>query len=425
LSTAIPHSVPPETKRDPWVQALAQLDAAVRNLGLDHGMHAMLAQPRRAVEVGIPIRRDNGEVATFVGWRVQHNLTRGPAKGGLRYTPDASREEAQALAMWMTWKCALVDLPFGGGKGAVRCDPSALSVGELERITRRYASEIAPVIGPGRDILAPDLNTSEREMAWIHDTYHAMAGGMLGSPVTGKPVVVGGSHVRRQATGAGVAHCARLVVRELGLEPPIRLVVSGFGNVGRAAAELLVEDPAFVLCGAGDISGARYAEGGLDMEVLAEGLRMRAPLAELATGERLTNAELLEAPCDLLIPAAVSGVLDAGNADRVQASAIVEGANGPTTPEADEILAARGVMVVPDVLANAGGVIASFHEWLQDFQGSGDATGTRGDIERRLTDAFTASSALGAERGLTLRDAALALAVDRVAHAHTTLGLYP
>jgi len=418
-------AAPPAPARDPWVQALAQLDHAARNLGLDHGIHTMLAQPRRVVEVGIPIRRDDGEVATFVGWRVQHNVTRGPAKGGLRYTPDASREETQALAMWMTWKCALVDLPFGGGKGAVRCDPSTLSVSELERITRRYASEIAPVIGPGRDVLAPDLNTSEREMAWIHDTYHAMVGGMLGSPVTGKPVVVGGSRARRQATGAGVAHCARLVVQALGLEPPIRLVVSGFGNVGHCAAELLIEDPAFVLCGVGDISGARYAAEGLDAQALEAGLRIGAPVAQIDTGALLTNAELLEAPCDLLIPAAVSGVIDEANADRVQAAAIVEGANGPTTPEADDILAARGVMVVPDVLANAGGVIGSFHEWLQDFQGSGDASVARGDIERRLTDAFAATSELAAERGLSLRDAALALAVGRVAQAHSTRGLYP
>ena len=409
-----------------WGKAWEEYSEAAQRIGLDNGMLEMLGHPRRAIEVGVPFRRDDGTLLTVDGFRVQHSLTRGPGKGGLRYHPEVSMNGTKALAMGMTWKCALVDIPYGGAKGGIRVDPRELSDMELERMTRRYASEIMPLIGPGRDILAPDIGTSGREMAWILDTYNTALGMMSGAAVTGQPVVVGGSSGRRRATGYGVAECVKLAARQLELRPPIRVAISGYGNVGRVAAETLVEESGdFSIVAIGDVSGGPHDDSGLDLATAGRYLDEGGTLAELAA-ERLTPEEILEVPCDVLIPAAVGGVINGHNADRISARLIVEGANGPTTREADAVLDGRGVMVVPDILANAGGVIASHLESVQAAQGvTWAATETYAGVEQRLHAAFAATCDFAAGGDMPLRQAALCLAIDRVATAHRTLGLYP
>src|SRR3954451_5397186 len=410
-----------------WRKAWAEFSQAAERIGLDDGMVEMLGHARRAIEVGVPFRRDDGSLRTVDGYRVQHSLTRGPGKGGLRYHPDISLNETKALAMGMTWKCALVDIPYGGAKGGIRVDPHELSMMEAERMTRRSASETMPLIGPGRDILAPDIGTSGREMAWILDTYNTALGMMSGAAVTGKPVVVGGSSGRRRATGYGVAECVKLAVRRLGMKPPIRVAISGYGNVGRVAAETLLENgDDFLIVAIGDVSGGPHEDDGLALVAAGRYLDEGGPLAELGAGERLTPDELLEVPCDVLVPAAVGGVIHEGNAERIAARLIVEGANGPTTHEADAILDSRGVTIVPDILANAGVVIASHLESVQAAQGvTWAATETYSGVEHRLQSAFTATCDFAEGGSMPLRQAALCLAIDRVATAHRTLGLYP
>ena len=410
-----------------WSKALAELHRAATRVGLDDGMIEMLGHPRRSVEVAVPIRTDDGGTRTFEGYRVQHSFTRGPGKGGVRYHPEVTLNETRALAMNMTWKCALVDIPYGGAKGGVRCDPRELSAHELERMTRRYASEIMTLIGPGRDILAPDIGTSEREMAWILDTYNAALGMTLGAPVTGKPVVVGGSSGRQRATGYGVAECVKLAVGYEGLAPPVHVAIAGYGDVGRVAAEALAAaGDYFRIVAAGDVSGGRHAEGGLDIGALARHVDGGGVVADFEEGDRVTPEELLEAPCDILIPAAIGGVIHAANVERIAARIVVEGANGPTTVEADEQLDERGVRVVPDVLANAGGVVASHLESVQGTQGvPWTPTETFAGVQQRLQGAFAAACEIADQQGVPLREAALCLAIGRVATAHRTLGLYP
>jgi glutamate dehydrogenase (NAD(P)+) len=410
-----------------WAKALTEMHGAGRRIGLDDGMIEMLAAPRRSIEVAVPIRTDEGTTRTFQGYRVQHSITRGPGKGGLRYHPDVTLNEVRALAMNMTWKCALVDIPYGGAKGGVRCDPRALSEHELERVTRRYASEIMPLIGPGRDVLAPDIGTSEREMAWIMDTYNAAVGMTLGAPVTGKPVVVGGSSGRRRATGYGVAECVKLAIGLEGLGPPVRVAVAGYGDVGRVAAETLAgEHDYFKIVAIGDVSGGRHDPDGIDVIAAGRHIEGGGSLVDLDAGEAVTPEELLEVPCDVLIPAAIGGVINEGNVEAIKAKLIVEGANGPTTVAADERLAERGVTVVPDVLANAGGVIASHLESVQGLQGSPwTPAETFAGVQQRLQGAFAAAVEIAAQQDAGLREAALCLAIGRVATAHRTLGLYP
>ena len=409
-----------------WLNAQAEVARVGATLGLDDGTVAMLTHPRRSVEVAVPVQLDSGELEVFSGYRVQHSFTRGPAKGGVRYSPDVSLQETKALAMSMTWKCALVDIPYGGGKGGVRCDPARLSASELERVTRRYVNELMPLIGPGRDVLAPDIGTGEREMAWMLDTYNASMGTMAGSPVTGRPVVVGGSEGRRNATGYGVAECVKLGVGMLGMEAPVRVVVSGFGDVGRVAAELLASQGGFLVVGVGDVTGGRHDPAGLDLAAIRRHGEEGGDLVEAPGGEPVDVTELLELPCDVLVPAAVGGVIGEHNASRIEARLIVEGANHPTTTDADAILAERGRTVVPDVLANAGGVIASHLESVQDTHGSAwRARETYEGVEQRLRGAFAAVCECAGARDIPLRQAALCLAVERVAAAHATLGLYP
>jgi glutamate dehydrogenase (NAD(P)+) len=407
--------------------ALLQLQEASRRRGRDAGMYQTLATPKRMLTVAVPLRRDDGSISVLQGYRVQHSLARGPAKGGVRYHPSTDLNEVRALAMWMTWKCALVGIPFGGAKGGVAVDPRAHSTLELERITRRYASEILPIIGPERDIPAPDVGTDEQTMAWMMDTYSMHTGYTVTGVVTGKPVSIGGSHGRGGATSRGVLYATTAALRQAGV--PIsgaRVAVQGFGKVGGLAAHYLAEAGATVVA-VSDVDGGAYCARGLNPEQLLRDQRDGATsVAGTAGTDAITNAELLELDIDVLVPAALEGVLHSGNADRIRARFVVEGANGPTTPDADAILADRGVVVVPDILANAGGVAVSYFEWVQDLQAyfwSEEQVNSR--LEALMERTFGEVSALAREHEVPMRTAAQVIAVGRVAEAHRTRGLYP
>ena len=418
----------PTPARDdgPLPQALAQLHQAAGHLGLDPGLHAMLATPRREMTVSIPLRRDDGSVEVLIGHRVQHNFSRGPAKGGLRYHPAVDLDEVRALAMWMTWKCALVQLPYGGAKGGVAIDPKTYSVGERERLTRRLTSELMPILGPDRDVPAPDVGTDEQTMAWIMDTFSVAAGHTVPGIVTGKPLSVGGSLGRATATSQGVVHCVRAVLAEHGRTVAgATAAVQGFGKVGLHTARILHRDGARVVA-VSDQFGAVRADAGLDVPALVEHVRATGTVTGFAGGDDAPGEELLGAEVDVLVPAAVEGVLHEGNAGRVRATYVVEGANGPTTTAADALLAQRGVVVVPDILANAGGVVVSYFEWVQANQAYWWSEAEIEDrLEQRMRQAYAEVSAHARRHDMTLRGSALAISVARVAQAHTTRGLYP
>ena len=407
--------------------ALSQLELAARELRLDEGTHAMLATPRRALQVSVPLRRDDGRVDVFHGYRVQHNISRGPAKGGVRYHPSTDLDEVKALAMWMTWKCALVGLPYGGGKGGVTVDPDLLTRGERERLTRRYASEIMPLIGPERDIMAPEVGTDEQTMAWMMDTFSVQAGYTVPSVVTGNPLSVGGSAGRRAATSRGVAYCTLAARRRGDVDPEHATVaVQGFGKVGALAAQFLTEAGCRVVA-VSDVAGGLHNSEGLDIPAL---IRDRDAGAESVSssgqGDWTTNEELLELDVDVLVPSALENVLTKSNAEAVRARLVVEGADGPTTTDADAILQDRGVTVVPDILANSGGVAVSYFEWVQSLQAWPWAEGVVNERLRRLLDrAYVEVSDLARERKRSLRTAAQVIAIGRVAEAHHTRGLYP
>jgi len=407
--------------------ALHQLAEAVRQLGLDDGLHALLATPRRSMQVAVPLRRDDGTMEVLAGYRVQHNLSRGPAKGGIRFHPHTDLDEVRALAMWMTWKCALIGIPYGGAKGGVAVDPRLLSRNELERVTRRYASEIMPIIGPERDIPAPDVGTDEQTMAWMMDTYSAHKGYTVTGVVTGKPVSVGGSLGRGGATSKGVMFSTFFALREAGVDHRgVTVAVQGFGKVGGLAAQYL-HDAGCTVVAVSDVKGGVYNPKGLNPAALLKHLRNGAESVVGYPGtDTITNEELLELDVDVLVPAALEGVIHEENADRVKAKFIVEGANGPTTPDADAILESRNVVVVPDILANAGGVAVSYFEWVQDLQAyfwSEDEVNDR--LRVLMEQAYDGVSALATERGVSLRTAAQMIGVGRVADAHRTRGLYP
>jgi len=410
----------------PLGDARAQLAAAVGHLGYDDGTHQMLATPRREMLVSVPLRRDDGTTAVYSGFRVQHNFSRGPAKGGLRFSPHVDLDEVRALAMWMTWKCALVDVPYGGAKGGVAIDPREHSMLELERVTRRYTSEILPIIGPEIDIPAPDMGTNEQTMAWIMDTYSVSVGHTVPGVVTGKPVSLGGSLGRAAATSRGVAHIAMLAMESHGLSASMATAaVQGFGKVGRDSARFL-DDAGVTVRAVSDIEGAIYNANGLDVFALCDYVDRTGTVVGFEGSEELPAAELLTLDVDVLVPAALEGVITAENAHDIRARIVVEGANGPTTKEADAILVDRGVLMVPDILANAGGVIVSYFEWVQaNMAYQWTEAEVNGRLKERMTKAWRDVVAFSGEHSLTYREAATVLAVQRVTEAHRLRGLYP
>lgn len=417
---------PPAAHTSPLTDALAQLAGAVEHLGISSGVHAMLAQPRRELMVSVPLRRDDGTIRVYSGYRVQHNFSRGPAKGGLRYSTSVDIDEVRALAMWMTWKCALVDVPYGGAKGGVSIDPREHSQAELERVTRRYTSEILPIIGPEVDIPAPDMGTNEQTMAWIMDTYSSAVGHTVPGVVTGKPISLGGSLGRASATSRGVSHITLMALASRGIDAATAsAVVQGFGKVGRDAARFLSEAGVAVKA-VSDIDGAIYAGEGIDIAALCEHVDATGTVVGFAGAQAMDAADVLTADVDVVVPAALEGVITAANAHDIRAGIVVEGANGPTTDEADAILHERAVLVVPDILANAGGVVVSYFEWVQAnqaYQWRESEVNER--LEERMTRAWHCVIDYAAEQGLTYRQAATALAVQRVVEAHELRGLYP
>jgi glutamate dehydrogenase (NAD(P)+) len=378
------------------------------------------------MEVSIPVKMDDGSLRVFIGWRVHHNLARGPAKGGVRYSSTLTLEEVKGLAMLMTWKCAVVDIPYGGAKGGVVCNPSELSDGELERLTRRYTTELILLLGPERDIPAPDLGTDERIMAWMMDTYSMNVGYSVPGVVTGKPVNIGGSRGRREAPGRSVAICVEEAAARLGIRlEDARVVVQGFGKVGSVVA-LLLYSLGCKIVAVSDVKGGIYNPQGLNPVKLMSHKRQTKTVSDYKEGDYVTNEELLGLPCDILIPAAIEGVITEKNADKIRARLIVEAANGPITPEADAILRDRGIFIVPDILANAGGVVVSYFEWVQDIQ---QFFWTEQEVNERLRQvikrAFGEVWEVMRERGVDMRTAAYILAVSRVAEAIKMRGIYP
>ncbi|GCE26158.1 glutamate dehydrogenase [Dictyobacter alpinus] len=411
---------------NPYAVAVTQFDEAAERLGLSRSMRNILRAPKRELIVNFPVRLDNGDVQMYTGYRVQHNINRGPAKGGIRFSPEVSLDEVRALAMWMTWKCAVVDIPFGGAKGGVICDPHQMSRGELERLSRRYATEISILMGPNSDIPAPDMNTNPQIMAWMMDTYSMHQGYSVPATITGKPLAIGGSEGRLDATARGVQVVTKAAMRHLDMTPEnSSVVIQGFGNVGGITARLLHESGCKVI-GLSDISGGVYNPRGIDVPMAMRFSREHGSLRGLPGTEPVTNRELLELPCDILIPAALENQLTKENAGRVQARLVVEAANGPTNVEGDRILNENGIMVVPDILANAGGVTVSYFEWVQDLQ---HFFWSENEINQRLeaimTRAFNAVMAKAVAQDTHLRMGAYLLAVSRVAEATELRGIYP
>ena len=409
-----------------WGAVLERLDDAAALTGIHPDVHRMLRIPRRILEVAVPVRMDDGRVEVFQGWRVHHDTTRGPAKGGLRFHPEVDVMEVMALAASMTFKTAVANLPFGGAKGGVRCDPTALSLGELERLTRRYALEVSPLIGPDKDVLAPDVNTDGRVMAWLMDTLSMMSGELLPGVVTGKPLSVGGTRGHAGATSSGVLLCARATMAAL--EVPLagsRAVVQGFGKVGGPLAFLLASAGMRVVA-VSDAGGAVHNAGGLDAAALADHVTAKGTVAGFEQADPIEHDALWGLECELVVPAALSGAIDVDVAESLGGRVVVEAANGPTTPAADAVLERRGVTVVPDILANAGGVTASYFEWAQSRQGYAwdeETAATR--LRTVMDEAFTAVWAKADALGVSLRRAAFALALERVAEAITARGLFP
>jgi glutamate dehydrogenase (NAD(P)+) len=410
----------------PWDAALEYFDEAAALMGLDGAIHEILRQPKRSLIVSVPVRLDSGDVNVYTGYRVHHDVTRGPAKGGIRYHPDTTLDDVKALAMAMTWKCAVVNVPYGGAKGAIRVDPHAMSRHEVERMTRRFASEILPFIGPDRDIPAPDLNTDGQIMAWIMDTYSVNVGHSVSGVVTGKPVSIGGSEGRPEATGRGVMYQILSAFKTLGMGvDDVSVAVQGFGKVGSSVAKLL-HDQGCRIIAVSDLSGGIHSERGLDPEAVIRHVRESGSVAGFPGADPVTNADLLALDVDVLVPAAVEGVINESNVDRVRARLIAEGANGPTTPAADRALNERKVLIVPDVMANAGGVVVSYFEWVQDLQAF---FWSEEQVNRRLRQvmehAFLEVYGMTREKGWTMRQAATVLGVSRVAEAWRVRGLYP
>ena len=415
----------PAAVDSPWLNAQRQFDNAAEILHLSPGLRAVLREVRRELVVRFPVKMDNGSVRMFEGYRVQHNVTRGPAKGGLRFHPATDIDEVKALAMWMTWKCALTNLPYGGAKGGVAVDPATLSHRELERLTRRFAAEISVLVGPESDIPAPDVNTNAEIMAWIMDTLSMQAGYSVPASVTGKPLEIGGSEGRPSATGRGVNIIAIEACRRLGREPAETTVaVQGFGNVGSWASQLMHES-GFTISAVSDVYGGIYSREGLDIPALIAHRQKTGSVRDFPGTTPVTNSELLELEVDVLVPAAMENQITARNAGRIQARLIVEGANGPTTPDADSILERRGITVVPDILANSGGVTVSYFEWVQDRMGYfWKEAEVNEKLEDVMLDNLHALQKIVADNNCTMRTAAYMLAIDRVVKALRLRGVY-
>jgi glutamate dehydrogenase (NAD(P)+) len=411
---------------NPFKIAQTQFERAAERLGLDAGTRAILSTPKRALTVSIPVKMDDGHYRVFTGHRVQHNIARGPAKGGIRFHPGVTIDEVKALASWMTWKCACLDLPYGGGKGGVEVDPRKLSIGELERMTRRYASEILPIIGPEQDIPAPDVYTNSQTMAWIMDTYSMTKGATSLGVVTGKPIGLGGSLGRDQATARGVQFVLREACRDRDLQlKGAQVAIQGFGNAGGNLATLLHADGAKIVAATDSLGGVHDPKG-LDPAALHRHKQSGASLQTFKAGEPITNAQLLELPVDILAPSALENQITSENAERVKAKIIAEAANGPTTPMADEVLFKRGATVIPDILANAGGVTVSYFEWVQDFSSYfWDVDEVDKRLERAMIKAYRAVAEAAKNGKMSLRDGAYLVAVGRVAEATKVRGIFP
>ena len=411
---------------NPFRIAMRQFDYAAEKCGLEPGLCEILRRPRRALSLSLPVKMDNGSIRVFEGFRVQHNNSRGPCKGGIRYHPNVTFDEVKALATWMTWKCAVVNIPFGGGKGGIVCDPHKLSHDELERLTRRYAYEISPIIGPDKDIPAPDVYTDGQVMAWIMDTYSMTHGSNAPGVVTGKPLFLGGSLGRNEATARGCLFTIRAACKEMGISlSGATVAIQGFGNAGNIAAQLLAKDGAKVIA-VSDSHAGIFNRNGFNVDELVAFKAKTGSVEGFPGTEPISSTAVLEVPCEILIPAALENQITLQNAEKVKARIVAEAANGPTTPDADLVLHNRGIMVIPDVLANAGGVTVSYFEWVQDLQELfWDEDDVNRRLERVMTKAFADVHAMSIKHNVELRTGAYILAIDRVADATRTRGIWP
>jgi len=413
-----------EKETNPWEAQAARFDEAARKLNLDEGMWKILRNPNREIILHIPVQMDDGRLEVFTGFRVQHSIARGPAKGGIRYAPDVTLDEVRALASWMTWKCAVVNIPFGGAKGGVVCDPRLLSAGELERITRRYTAELLDYLGPERDVPAPDVNTNEQVMAWIMDTYSMHVRHTVTAVVTGKPLDLGGSQGRRQATGRGCMIVCNEALKKLGMDRQARVIIQGFGNVGREAAALM-HQAGYRIVGVAEINAGLYCPRGIDVPALIQYRQEQGTVEGFPGCEPADPHDILTYDCEVLLPAAVENQITSHNAGRLRARVVIEGANGPTTALADEILGEKGIFVAPDILANAGGVTVSYFEWVQDRQGyfwSEEMVNER--LEQIMRASFHDVHAYAQNHQVSMRTAAYMLAIARVAFAVNLRGIY-
>jgi glutamate dehydrogenase (NAD(P)+) len=420
-------AAPPHVDKEanPWESQRARFDLAAQKLNLDEGLWRVLRYPNRELIVHIPVSMDDGHLEVFTGFRVQHSIARGPSKGGIRYAPDVTLDEVRALAAWMTWKCAVVNIPFGGAKGGVICDPHKMSMGELERMTRRYTAELIEFIGPEKDVPAPDVNTNEQTMAWIMDTYSMHMRQTVTAVVTGKPINIGGSRGRREATGRGVMIVCDEAIRKLGLERErSRVIVQGFGNVGSNAA-VLMHEAGYKVIGIAEVGGGLLNTNGIDLKALTEYRQKNGTVHGFPGAEKAATEDLLTTECEILIPAATENVITSRNVDRVKCRILAEGANGPTTSAADDVLSDKGVFVIPDILANAGGVTTSYFEWVQDRQGYfWKESVVNEQLEAIMKSSFEDVVRYAETHKVNNRIAAYMLAIDRVAYTIRQRGIY-
>ncbi len=416
---------PIKDKENPFESMMQRFEIAANFLGLDKGMYNFLKNPVKQIIISVPINLDDGTLEVFEGYRVIHNDVLGPSKGGIRYSPDISLDEMKAFAAWMTWKCAIVNIPFGGAKGGIKCDPSKLSMGELERLTRRFTASLLDVFGPDKDIPAPDINTNEQTMAWIMDTYSMHAKKNETAVVTGKPSILGGSLGRLEATGRGVMTASIAALQKINIDPATATaVIQGFGNVGSVSAKLLFERGVKVI-GISDVNGGLYNANGLMIPEILEHINTHKTIVTYPNADVISNDEILELECDILIPAAIEDQITAKNADKLKCKILVEGANGPTTSKADPILQEKGILVIPDILANSGGVTASYFEWVQDRMGffwTLNRVNTR--LDRFMHEAFNNVYAASEKYNVPLRIGAYILAIDKVARTLKLRGIY-